>query len=118
VLIVLTDAQFLTTLSIKPKSTWQLLKPHVDSIVQNLAFPIFCFNEEDAETFEDDPIEFIRSQLDIIEEANLLAGRAGIFVESLVTKRKATFMPQLASLAPGPHRRRKERCTSQMPWSR
>ena len=95
VLIVLTDGQFLTTLSIKPKSTWQLLKPHVDSIVQNLAFPIFCFNEEDAETFEDDPIEFIRSQLDIIEEANLLAGRAGIFVESLVTKRKATFMPQL-----------------------
>ncbi len=79
----------------KPKTTWQLLKPHVNMIIQTFAFPLFCFSEQDAEAFEDDPIDYIRSQLDVFEEATLPAGSAGMFIESVISKRKPTFLPQL-----------------------
>ncbi|KDN41225.1 ARM repeat-containing protein [Tilletiaria anomala UBC 951] len=80
---------------VKPKSTWAMLKPHVAAIIQSFAFPLLCFSQMDAELWEDDAIEFIRSQMDPMEEYSSPAGSASIFLETVTSKRKASFMPTL-----------------------
>ncbi|KAG1728003.1 hypothetical protein EDB19DRAFT_172729 [Suillus lakei] len=52
--------QFLTEY-IKPKSTWILLKPHVDSPVANFVFPKLTFNASKQAMWEADPIGYIRA---------------------------------------------------------
>ena len=50
-----------TSRRIKPKSTWDLLKPHVFQLVQSFAFPLICLSEEEVEQFSEDPQEFART---------------------------------------------------------
>jgi hypothetical protein len=49
--------------SIKPKSTWILLKPHVDSLVANFAFPQLTFNASKQAMWEADPVEYVRASV-------------------------------------------------------
>ena len=42
---------------IKPKSMWNILKPHVDSLIEHLIFPVLCQSDADIELFEDEPQE-------------------------------------------------------------
>lgn len=46
---------------IKPKVTWDLIKPHVFQLVQSFAFPLICLSEEEVEQFSEDPQEFART---------------------------------------------------------
>jgi hypothetical protein len=50
--------------SIKPKSTWIILKLHVDSMVANFAFSQLAFNSSKQAVWEADPIEYIRVSVD------------------------------------------------------
>ena len=47
--------------SIKPKTTWILLKPHVQDLVAQFVFPLICMTPDEIEQFDDDPPEFARS---------------------------------------------------------
>ncbi|KIK34318.1 hypothetical protein CY34DRAFT_98238 [Suillus luteus UH-Slu-Lm8-n1] len=49
--------------SIKPKSTWILLKPHVDSLVANFAFPQLAFDASKQAMCEADPVEYVRGSV-------------------------------------------------------
>ncbi|KAG0692190.1 actin-domain-containing protein [Suillus ampliporus] len=49
---------------IKLKSMWILLKPHVDSLVANFAFPQLTFNASKQTMWETNPIEYIRASVD------------------------------------------------------
>lgn len=40
---------------------WQLLKPHLDTVIGRFVFPCICLTPEELEMFEDDPIEYSRS---------------------------------------------------------
>ena len=80
---------------VRPKATWNLLKPHVDAVVRDFALPLLCFGERDQERWEDDPIDYIRSQLDVFEESTSPVGAASDFLSTVVTKRKNSFMPQV-----------------------
>jgi len=46
--------------SIKPKSTWQLLKPHVETLISTFVFPQLTFSQAKKELWENDPVEFVR----------------------------------------------------------
>lgn len=46
--------------SVKPKSTWTLLKPQVEVLISKVVFPTLVFNEERAELWQADPVEFAR----------------------------------------------------------
>lgn len=48
------------TYAIGIKSTYKDVKDHWDNIVNNVAFPMMCFDEQDQELWDDDPAEFIR----------------------------------------------------------
>lgn len=44
-------------------SSWKLVKPHITTLLTNCVFPLMCFDDEDAELWEDDPQEYIRKVL-------------------------------------------------------
>ncbi|HEV7738555.1 MAG TPA: hypothetical protein VGO47_14440 [Chlamydiales bacterium] len=46
--------------SVKPKSTWALLKDHFEQLISASIFPLMCFNEAKAELWDTDPIDFVR----------------------------------------------------------
>ncbi|PWN53145.1 ARM repeat-containing protein [Violaceomyces palustris] len=81
---------------VKPKSTWALLKPHVQELVKSFVFPRICFTEEDDELWELDPVDFVRSNLDPFEEIGTPSGSAATFLQTVASKRtKSAFMPIL-----------------------
>eukprot|EP00873_Tetraselmis_striata_P029005 jgi/Tetstr1/449269/TSEL_036472.t1 len=54
--------------SVSRADTYKLIKPHMNMMLINIVFPILCFDDEDAELWENDPQEYIRKGYDIIEE--------------------------------------------------
>ena len=40
---------------------WQLLKPHLDTVIGQFVFPCMCLTEEEIEQFDDDPVEYSRA---------------------------------------------------------
>ena len=49
--------------SVKPKSTWALLKPHVQNLVQSYVYPQLSFTPAKQEQWETDPVEFVRTSV-------------------------------------------------------
>ncbi|CCH43682.1 Importin-8 [Wickerhamomyces ciferrii] len=49
-------------------SSWNLIEPHFDIILQHLIFPSLC--QDDLELFEDDQEEYIRRYFDVYRESN------------------------------------------------
>lgn len=49
--------------SVKPKSTWALLKDHFERLVSSYVFPQLSFNESRRESWENDPVDFVRTAL-------------------------------------------------------
>ena len=46
--------------SVKPKSTWQLLRPHFETLVSSFVFPQLSFTPAKQELWENDPIDYVR----------------------------------------------------------
>lgn len=81
---------------VKAKSTWLLLKPHLSILVEYFAFPLICHTEADDELWELDPTDFVRSQLDPLEDYGTPRASAASFFQILVQKRmKGSFVPIL-----------------------
>lgn len=81
---------------VKPKSTWNLLKPHVNTLVQNFVFPRLCTREEDTESWDLDPVEFVRMSIDPLDSYGNPDASAASFLQTVVSKRtKSAFLPQL-----------------------
>lgn len=77
---------------IKPKATWEHLKPHMDSLITHLIFPMLCQTEADIEMFEDDPSEYLHRKLNIYEEVTSPDVAATNFLVQLARiRKKQTF---------------------------
>ncbi|CAL1712201.1 unnamed protein product [Somion occarium] len=82
---------------VKPKSTWALLKPHYESLVQSYVFPQLTFNATKEELWNSDPADYIRMSVDEYETYDTPVSAATTFLLSLAGSRtKATFMPILS----------------------
>ena len=46
--------------SVKPKSTWTLLKPHFENLVSTFVFAQLSFTDTKKELWENDPVDYIR----------------------------------------------------------
>ncbi|KAI9016788.1 armadillo-type protein [Hyaloraphidium curvatum] len=77
--------------SVKLKSTWKLMKPEVPSIIAYFIFPMLCFSSEDAELWEDNPVEFVRKKLDPMEDFKSPEHAAANLLVTLVRDRKSTL---------------------------
>lgn len=51
---------FSTLCSIKPKSTWTLLKPSFETLVSSFVFPQLSFNATKQALWENDPVDYVR----------------------------------------------------------
>ncbi|KAJ7034748.1 armadillo-type protein [Mycena alexandri] len=102
---------------IKPKSTWTLLKPHAQTLVETLrrdsagVFPQLSFNAARQQLWESDPVDYVRVSVDEYESFATPVSAATTFLFSLASNRtKTTFMPILhingflQSIAPAPQR--------------
>ncbi|KAJ6504734.1 armadillo-type protein [Mycena vitilis] len=97
---------------IKPKSTWTLLKPHVQTLVESFVFPQLSFNAGRQALWEGDPVDYVRVSVDEYESFATPVSAATSFLFSLASNRtKTTFMPILGfingvlrSNAPAPQR--------------
>ncbi|KAJ6583909.1 armadillo-type protein [Mycena vulgaris] len=97
---------------IKPKSTWTLLKPHVQTLVESFVFPQLSFNAGKQNLWENDPVDYVRISVDEYESFATPVSAATTFLFSLASNRtKTTFMPILGfinsvlrSNAPAPQR--------------
>ena len=81
---------------IRPKSMWQLLRPHIQQIIETLVYPHLCFSDEDEELWELDPIDFVRLGSDPFEELGTPSSAASMLLNVTVTRRtKSMFEPTL-----------------------
>ncbi|KAI9304897.1 armadillo-type protein [Cunninghamella echinulata] len=79
--------------SIKQKTTWQILKPHVETLVAHFIFPQLCFSAEDEELWNDDPVEFVHKKVDPLEDIDSPETNASNLLITLARDRKKhTFM--------------------------
>jgi hypothetical protein len=77
---------------VKPKSTWAHLKPHMETLISRLLFPVLCQSEEDLELFHEDPGEYLHRKLNFYEELTSPEVAAANFIVTLTkTRRKQTF---------------------------
>lgn len=42
------------------KATYAVIQPHMDALMLRVAFPLMCFDEQDAELWREDPQEYVR----------------------------------------------------------
>jgi len=88
---------------------WKHIHPHMEDVLQKVMFPHFQHTQQDQETWETDPVEFIRSRADIYEDLVSPSTAATALLQTVVRKRKQmldrvmTFVyNQLNSPAPSP----------------
>ncbi|KAH7322034.1 ARM repeat-containing protein [Rhizoctonia solani] len=82
--------------SAKAKTTWQVLKPHIQGLVSSFVFPLLVFTNEKAEAWAADPAEYVRFDIAEFEDYGTPFGMATIFIQGLATTRtKASFGPML-----------------------
>ncbi|PVI06156.1 ARM repeat-containing protein [Periconia macrospinosa] len=77
---------------IKPKSMWNLVTNHIDSLISHLIFPVLCQSDEDIELFEEEPQEYLHRKLNFYEEVTSPDVAATNFLVTLTkSRRKQTF---------------------------
>ncbi|CAE6534492.1 unnamed protein product [Rhizoctonia solani] len=82
--------------SAKAKTTWQVLKPHIQGLVSSFVFPLLVFTNEKAEAWSADPAEYVRFDIAEFEDYGTPFGMATVFIQGLATTRtKASFGPML-----------------------
>eukprot|EP01135_Chromosphaera_perkinsii_P012403 Nk52_evm14s2657 gene=Nk52_evmTU14s2657 len=76
--------------------TWKIIKPHCDTLIQQIIFPLLCYSDKDDELWHEDPFEFVRIKFDIFEDFQSPVTAAGNLLKELVDRRgKVTLMPTL-----------------------
>ncbi|KAL0577930.1 Nonsense-mediated mRNA decay protein 5 [Marasmius crinis-equi] len=82
---------------VKPKLTWVLLKPHLETLLSSFVFPHLCFTPSKQALWRNDPVDYLRVVLDQREGfACTPASGATSFLFALVTNRMGTtFLPIL-----------------------
>lgn len=86
---------------ISHKDTWALLKPHTDTIVTHVVFPLLCTTDADLEIFETDPSEYIHKHIDIYDESSTPDVAATNFLVTLIRKRSNHTLHPLLTFVQG-----------------
>ena len=73
---------------IKPKLMWAHLKPHIETLLAHVIFPILCQSNDDLELFETDPQEYVHRKLNMYEEVSAPDVAAASFLVTLTKSRK------------------------------
>lgn len=67
---------------------WVMLKPHMQTIIQEVIFPFLSYSDADEELWDSDPLEYIRVKFDIFEDFVSPVSAAQRLLHSACKKRK------------------------------
>lgn len=102
--LFLTDSVFMELCSfledaVRCNDLWKKagLKNHIMQIIQLFAFPRVCFSADDEEEWREDPVEFVRTNMDPYEDFETPATFALGFITDTVRSRGKTVFPALIS---------------------
>ncbi|XP_076861365.1 importin-8 isoform X3 [Brachyhypopomus gauderio] len=48
--------------------TWKTMKPHMQTISQDVVFPLMCYKDEDEKLWQEDPYEYIRMKFNMYDD--------------------------------------------------
>lgn len=54
--------------AVETAALWAVLLPHIHLLLSQIIFPYLCFSQEDADLWEEDPVDYVRKQTDIAED--------------------------------------------------
>ncbi|KNC96420.1 uncharacterized protein SPPG_08317 [Spizellomyces punctatus DAOM BR117] len=86
-------ADFVTK-CVKPVGTWNIIKPHLEAIILQFVFPLLCFNEEDEELWNTDPVEYVHKKIDNpLEDFRSPVHAVETLLFDIAKLRSKTFVP-------------------------
>ncbi|KAH8859136.1 Importin-7 [Schistosoma japonicum] len=71
--------------------SWKLLRPHFSLLVREVIFPLMSYTEEDAELWQDDPIEYIRAEAGDWGSVSSPANAASTLLSEACVKRRGVL---------------------------
>lgn len=74
--------------SIKHKITWQIVKPHTETLVAQFLFPQLCFSKEDEQLWTEDAVDYVHKKIDLLEDAPSPQHNAIMLLIDLAKNRK------------------------------
>uniref|UniRef100_A0A8C9YYY9 Importin 8 n=1 Tax=Sander lucioperca TaxID=283035 RepID=A0A8C9YYY9_SANLU len=74
--------------------TWKQMKPHMQTICQEVIFPLMCYKDEDEKLWQEDPYEYIRMKFNLYDDHALPATAAQSVLCKAARKRKEV-LPQM-----------------------
>ncbi|XP_046878570.1 importin-8 isoform X1 [Hypomesus transpacificus] len=74
--------------------TWKHMKPHIQTICQEVIFPLMCYKDEDEKLWQEDPYEYIRMKFNLYDDHALPATEAQSLLCKAARKRKE-ILPQM-----------------------
>jgi len=86
---------------VKPKSTWNLMRPHLPLLLQHFIFPLLCPTDEEIDEFTNDPVEYTRAHASeiILDYYTRPETSAFSLLETLTACRKKSTLGPLLSFA-------------------
>lgn len=74
--------------------TWKHMKPHMQTITQEVVFPLMCYKDEDERLWQEDPYEYIRMKFNMFDDHVFPATAAQTLLCKAARKRKEV-LPQM-----------------------
>ncbi|XP_059170655.1 importin-7-like [Physella acuta] len=68
--------------------SWKFIKPHIQTMIQDVIFPLMCHSDEDEDLWTSDPHEYIRVKYDVFEDFLSPVMAAQTVFHSATAKRK------------------------------
>ncbi|CAF1060914.1 unnamed protein product [Adineta ricciae] len=84
--------------SVRHAFSWKIVQNNIVVLIQDIIYPLLCINDDDIELFNDEPVEFVRARLDILDEYISPVSAAELFLSDAVAKRKDVLMKTVAFL--------------------
>lgn len=53
---------FFFLFSVRTTKIYKLMKPHIETLLKEIIFPMLCFNEENHKLWNEDPQEYVRRE--------------------------------------------------------
>uniref|UniRef100_A0A8D0H6M8 Importin 8 n=1 Tax=Sphenodon punctatus TaxID=8508 RepID=A0A8D0H6M8_SPHPU len=76
--------------------TWKQMKPHIQSICEEVIFSLMCYKDEDEELWQEDPYEYIRMKFDVFEDYASPTTAAQNLLYTAAKKRKEVLPKMMA----------------------
>ncbi|KAJ6660017.1 hypothetical protein lerEdw1_018215 [Lerista edwardsae] len=76
--------------------TWKQMKPHMQTLCEDVIFSLMCYKDEDEDLWQEDPYEYIRMKFDVFEDYASPTTAAQILLYTAAKKRKEVLPKMMA----------------------